>query len=667
MQSLKKLLNLALLICILAALFGLLWMIFEPSIPPLIVLVISSVFALPISAVLKPPKFKCRATATEGSYPTKAHRAAVLILVSVAEIKRASKEIYPIKRDWSYEWQNLVECGVGPYCTKDVAEMEPDELSSFSIVIVTRSASAVIGDSLQQAIKRYIQDGGVVISEGPSGILDGLLRFEPEGGHKGRFLLDEISHILVPNDKTRLSLSLRPIYARRYRAVVEGENSQDPAKVEVLASLMGSPSIFHFRLGQGHLICLAFDLSTAAFVLKQGIQRWRRPFDRILHVLRFGWCWPKPAHFIPELSYFVGGVVFSRVPLPPFQEVLADSLFRYIALQRPFPLLSRLPAGKGAFLILTHDEDYAPDELASAVDEESAAGIRSTAFMLPDCKRADAVGADLKMGPTEIAFHWNRFRFHLDRKGIHFNRFADLESSLKAIEGASPDAPISSSRIHWLVWDEELGTTFDFLASAGILTDSSQGSISSAIGYIFGTGYGYRPLLPDGRPLSMLEVPYEIEDDLAGADVHYFKTMIDKNLQYWRSGLVVLLHPWQCVKGAKQRPVFEAILEAANREDLWVTTLSELHAFRQARLDCQISSKLRNGAMEIEVETDRDDIVLELLPVWENFCIQRILRDGSEIRLDGPSGALFIPTGKHVFRIEYRQIGNASVPPESPQ
>ena len=657
MQSLKKALNAALAVCVIATVWGLVKLVLalsssEPSGGISALTGASVILAFFISFILKPLKFKTRATPSEVSYPTRTHKADVLILVSVDEIKRAATHTDPLKRDWSFEWQNLVETAVGPFSTIDVSEVPRDRLQDYAIIVLTRSASAGLDDTLHERFEAFMQEGGIIVSEGPSQLLSKTLGLELQRRGVGPLWLDVIAPEFVPDESIREGIYRRPFHTTLHKvhthagSIPEGNEHA----FRVLAASSGMPCIVHCPQQKGHLIAFLFELSTAMVVLKQGI--FPRGFAaRIASLLRGGWGWPKPAHFIPQLSDFA-----DDDPIPPLQEVLADALFRFAAAQRPFPFISRLPTGTRAFLVLTHDEDYGPEELAGVIEEASSCGAPLTAFLLPDCARLDTTRNAIEGGKAEVAFHWNRFRLHFDRRGIHTNPLPSPEAALDGLKAAFPDTPIVSSRIHWLAWDPHPGMTFQSLLNAGISIDSSQGPVSGAKGYIFATGYGYRPLSPDGSPIDLLEVPYQVEDGLAAADSDFVSALIDRSIDGWHSGLVVLLHPWQCTKKARLRPMFEAILRTAQRDEVWATTLRELHAFREMRSKCAISSVLTQNLLSIRVEIERDNIALLLPSRWGGFTIERVKLDGAladAAMLPGGVAAIPVPCGSHTVIAEY--------------
>ncbi len=657
MQSVKKALNAALAVCFIATVWGMVKLVLalsssEPTGWICALIAASAILAFLVSFVLKPLKFKTRATPTGVSYPTRTHKADVLILVSVDEIRRAATHTDPLKRDWSFEWQNLIETAVGPYSTSDVSQMAPEQLQDYTVIVLTKSASVALDDTLHERLKAFMQEGGVLICEGPSSLLESTLPHDLCGQGVGPLSLDFIAPEFVPDELIREGISRRPFHTTLHKARTHSASISQYGQrgVKVLAASSGRPCIIHFPRQKGHLIAFLFELSTAMVVLKQGV--YPRGFAaRAASLLRRGWGWPKPAHFIPQLSDFAGDD-----PIPPLQELLADAVFRFAASLRPFPLVSRLPAGKRAFVVLTHDEDYAPGELAGVIEEAASCGAPSTAFLLPDSTRLRAIRKAVESGNVEAAFHWNRFRLHFDRRGIHSNPFVCPKSALDALEAAFPDRPIVSSRIHWLAWDPHPGITFQTLLNAGISVDSSQGPVSSGKGYIFATGYGYRPLSPEGAPIDLLEVPYEVEDGLGGANIDFVSALIEASIDGWHSGIVVLLHPWHCRKKARLRPMFEAILRTSQREEVWATTLRELHAFRATRSKCAISSVLTQNLLDIRVEVERDDMALLLPPRWGGLTIQGVKLDGAltdAAMLPGGVAIIPVPCGSHALVAEY--------------
>ena len=654
MQTVKTFLNCALAVCVLAAAYGLIVILRSPNPlrPPGAFLTLTGaavILGILILSILKPPRFSTRPIHTLAAYPTHRHPSDVTILVSVDAVRQAGTHPDPLKRDWSFEWENIVATAVGPHSTIDVSEVCPEDFNNTVVIVLTKSASTNLDGELAEQLLAFMRGGGVMVAEGMSAVVREALEVDLTKTSEGPIWLDHLASELVPDRSTRAGVAARPFYGTlsevRTRPGASGERSS------TLASSCGRPCIVQGAQGNGHLIGILFDLATGLVHLKQGLYP-RGWLARTLASLRHGCGWPKPAHLIPRLSDFR-----RPEPIPPLHEVIADAIFRLAAKLHPFGAVSRLPAGKRAFIAITHDEDYASKELASVVKEANERGVAQTVFLLPDCKRRSYQREVIEAATAEVGFHWNRFRGHFDRKGVHVNRYASPECALDILKTHLPTRQIVSGRIHWLSWDLHPGTTFATLAGAGLDTDSSQGAVSAAKGYIFATGYGYRPLSPVAAPMSLLEAPYQLEDDLAGADVAFMASLIELNINSWHSGLVILLHPWECTKRGRLRNLFEEALKTAERDQVWATTLAELHAFRARRERCEVSSTFAGNMLNIRVFADDEGLCLHLPSTHGDLGF-------SELRLDGaPADASLLPAdgvtevalprGRHTITVTY--------------
>ena len=653
MQTVKTFLNCALAVCILAAAYGLIAILrsASPLRPPHSFLALTGaavILAILIFSVLKPPRFSTRPIHTLAAYPTHRHPSDVTILVSVDAVREASTHPDPLKRDWSFEWENIVAAAVGPHSIIDVSDVRPEDFNNTVVIVITESASTNLDRGLAEQLLAFLRGGGVIVAEGMSAVVGETLEVDLAKISEGPIRLDHLTSELVPDRLTRAGVAARPFYGTlsevRTRPGASGEC------MNILASSCGRPCIVQGAQGEGHLIGILFSLATALVHLKQGLYP-RGRLARALASVRRGCGWPKPAHFIPRLSDFR-----RPEPIPPLHEVISDALFRLAAKLHPFGAVSRLPAGKRAFLAITHDEDYASRELAAALKEANERGVAQTVFLLPDCKRRSCQREVIESAAAETGFHWNRFRGHIDRKGVHLNRYASPESALDILKACFPTRRVTSSRIHWLSWDPHPGTTFATLAGAGLDTDSSQGAVSGAKGYIFATGYGYKPLSPAGAPMPLLEAPYQIEDDLAGADVAFMSSLIERNIRSWHSGLVVLLHPWGCTRRGRLRKLFEEALRIAEREQVWATTLAELHAFRASRERCEVLSTFAGDMVNITVFAEGEGLCLHVPSAHDELGFR-------ELRLDGaladasllPDGVMEValPRGRHSITVVY--------------
>jgi len=556
-QTVKRILNATLAVCIIVAAYGLIVILrspnpFRPPLLPSTLTAAAIILGLAILLVLKPPRFATRPIHTPAVYPTRRHQSDVTILVSVDAVRQASTHPDPLKRDWSFEWENIVAAAVGPHSIIDLSELASDDFKNTAVLVLTKSASANLDRGLAEELLAFMRQGGVIISEGMSALVSDVLEVDVAKINKGPIWLDHLAPELVPDRLTRAGLAARPFYGTLWE--VRPRPGASSEAMNILASSCGRPCIIQGTQGNGHLVAILFDLAAALVHLKQGFYP-RGLLARMFASIRHGWGWPKPAHLIPRLSDFR-----RPEPMPPLQEVLADAIFRTAARVHPFGAVSRLPAGKRAFLAMTHDEDYASRELSAIVKEANERGVAQTVFLLPDCRRE----------------------------------------------------------------------TYQ--------------------------GYGYRPLSPAGAPISLLEVPYEIEDDLAGADVAFMASLIELNINSWHSGLVILIHPWECTKRGRLRNLFDQALKTAERDRVWATTLAELHAFRASRERCEVSSTFAGNILKIEIYTEDEGLCLHLPSSHGDLKLSELrldsaLADGSLL----PEGVIEValPRGRHTITLTY--------------
>ena len=618
MQPVKKALNLVFftsLALVSASVFQAIVKTVAGQRPPFALVAGGLVFAivgLAASFILKPLKYKTRPPSPKTHFESVRRQADVVVLVSLEKVAEAAKAPSFAEKDWSLEWGNIVDAAVGPHSIVDVETLRDDEVEKAALVVVTRSASAAMDERLAGRLASFVEQGGLLIAEGPSCLLDKAVGLRGLAARPLKTTMDYISPALVADDSARSWLKRRPIISRFYLTKQRQHRAGGDSTpgLEVLASTSGHNAICHIPLGRGHLVAILFDLSTWFVGLKQGIfphGRWRSLVD-----LRNGLRWPKPADFIPSVRQFGG-----KEPIPPLAELLSDGLFAFAASKRPFPRASRLPPGKDAYLVLTHDEDYDPVALAQVLEEEKAAGVPQTVFLLADCPRPEAAQRSILSKASEIGLHWNRFRLHFDRKGCHINSFGEPTEAIAQLSRELELKSLVSSRIHWLVWDRRPGQTQQHLAQAGIMLDSSQGPVASAKGYLFATGWPFAPLDQNCQPINILEVPYQIEDDLCSADASFIEALVEGNLKTWHSGLVVLLHPWVARATGRLSQTFLSILQLAKKERLWTTTLDALFRFHQARLGTKLTSTFEQERLVLEVESPKPGLRI-LLPAWHN-------------------------------------------------
>lgn len=203
----------------------------------------------------------------------------------------------------------------------------------------------------------------------------------------------------------------------------------------------------------------------------------------------------------------------------------------------------------GKKIIITHDEDYYQSTLSKVVSHETKKyKIQSVNFIIADSNISkDNIQQIIDTG-SEIGIHWNCFKIHLDKTGLHYNPYKSLIEQIEILQKKLPATYcVNSNRTHWLKWDDSYTLPFEIISGAGIAIDTTLGAWLHHQGPIFGTMRPYRVLNSEGRPLPLHEIPTLVYDNTKWLNDTYFSDTF-KN-QCW---LNVLFHPKPAINNITQ-------------------------------------------------------------------------------------------------------------------
>ena len=256
-----------------------------------------------------------------------------------------------------------------------------------------------------------------------------------------------------------------------------------------LASADGIPVLVERALGSGRCLTWLGDVLATMAQLRFGDEPAARDFgDRFSGLLRAD-------HDVPS----------------------ADLLFGYVLAAMPGALVSPLPDGAASVLVLTADQDYAPDALVAA----QVAGLPPGAItvLLTDALVGSAPDVRFPQSPAGLSAP-ETIRALLDAGqdvGIHpFLGDGDPTDTVREHAAALADVTRVRPRIirmHHLAWAPELP---HILAAVGLAMDLDFVSLARLpegdLGYMAGGGVPLRFLDTDGAVLPVLQQPTMLDD-----------------------------------------------------------------------------------------------------------------------------------------------------------
>ncbi len=347
----------------------------------------------------------------------------------------------------------------------------------------------------------------------------------------------------------------------------------------------------------------------------------------------------------------------------------------------PVPVFWPFPAPEAAVVVLTGDQDYAPDDF---IDYQLArvedAGGEMTLF-LTSVTRADRSApatavADQSPQPSVVAgwraYH-HQFSVHPNANGLPRDPAiltAAIEASRRAMQERYGVVP-RTIRHHFTFWWGYVGTA-RVLAHLGFLMDLNYLSIypgASGQGYLNGAGLPLPFVDRDGTVLPIFQQPTQVEDSLLMSDLGFSAgldetdavraaSLLISEATRWGTALTLNFHPLYSVK----TPGFlDGLLSAARQAGLpmmsaerWLDLVLRRYQARVTRLswrhgEASFVVSVPSGALWLRLPDDRFGARCREVRVDD--------REAETYRVDVPAdlaGVLFsVGSGTHQVVAEY--------------
>ncbi|MBI3583822.1 MAG: hypothetical protein HY096_07725 [Nitrospinae bacterium] len=536
------------------------------------------------------------------------------------------------KNNWGFFWVNILEKEVGCFSIMDISKFNKNILKDKKVIIFPKGTTKFLNDEtspeLVSGLKEFCEMGGIISIEMPDTSLSELTGIILSAKSEPARNIDWIEPTLSKGLANYI-FSM-PLNTNIYS--VESKISD----VKTIIKMDGKDAILQRDIKKGKIVMFCFDISLQLLSLKQGI-----PTSDDYKV-KIG------------LNSKIRGVQTSDLSinskmkrnLIPFADIFERFIMDIILQGHNIPVWWYYPdAFKGASII-SFDEDFYGDRLADI--DAVRNNIKFSQFITPESNISDRTIEKLVNNGDEIGIHWNRFYFHINKFGLHYCRNKTLESQINFIKTISKDIkPRLSCRIHYLRWGNDYTAAFEAMNNANIYLDSSYGPGRDEWGYVFGTGFPFRPLDKDGVPFDLYEFPFHCHEPYGNMDDILFDKLTNESVNAFNTTIVYLFHPYHCKKdGVSYERMLKAMDEMNGKR--WVTNFREYMSFYEARKKSSIKTTRLDNKIYIEADVKQDGIGISLRHFQK---IKDIQPSALSLQPSVKTGLLILQKGKHRIEI----------------
>ena len=577
--------------------------------------------------------------------------------------------------DMSYGWFNTLTQEQGAVRHAQIARFVPGLLGDVRLLVVSRGAARELAMSRVEAISQWVHEGGVLLLEQPDPRWSELTRLPLEQGTlrptrrvtaaDGAPLRGALRDAMLdaPLPTTMLQLDL-------------AAPSADPSNpMRIVLEVDGRPALIYTPAGKGHVYTLTIDLARAITTLQQG-----RPLDDFTLPIAEDDPDLPPGMTRPHQLLASTRMQGTYVP---YADLLERNVMETVSMHVPIPRFWYFPDTWAGVFVMSHDEDRFGDRARFVLDWEQENEAASTLFFTADSLSSDLLNDAVAKG-HDPQLQWNRGlggELLTARAGLSLWRPVQQEMSLLSQKNVATsqlqERPITLTRAQGQVIDARWSGTFEKLAAARVVADSTYGPTSPKHhGYLFGTSLPFYPLDAAGLLLPVAELPFVLRDD-----TEELGTRQRRLLALSESGHHQVIIANYRVGAMTHSPSVEAFnawraaFRRAARHNHWVTTLRAYLLFEEARRTSSLSSRFfpENRRLEIEAQIaepriealgDDDKPPLPSIAVpqnWDGSSVESVRLNGRPVRLKklGRSGDGFYhilqvdKAGKHIVHITY--------------
>lgn len=512
------------------------------------------------------------------------------------------------------QWLNALEQEVGVATVIHARQLSRSAIETCVWLMVPARAGAAMDATQVQFVRGWMEDGGVAVVELPTPAWAESLGIEVDltaGKQAARMIRFDTP---APRGGARAEIIKAP-----FSGVVARFNPKDRVVGRDLSmpwETDAGPAAAILTVGKGKAMVWLTDVTKYLAMMQQG-----RP-DEGFRLPAYRAEWGK------ETTISAASVTSSDMldNSTPYADLLERHLLYLLDLDRPIPRLWLYPGTQRGALIATHSEAGDHRRAGFFADWERQHGLRSTLFAAADGMSPEEL-AKVGRAKGEIQLEWVlRGLPNPPTKRWGLGGYAFFERPLTLVEqletlsaDALPYGPASATRTRLGAWPSAALTGFDMLEGAEVAFDMSLGPAPSWLtnntamqGYLFGTGYPFRPIGKDGVRYGLTELPTVVSDAAAGYSLPRLKSMMRASSEGHHT---VISADWTAVTMVN-RPSFDALAgwrdakKLAAELEMWVTTPTEWLAFAQRRGRVQLHSTFSRdqGRLVVEVQAPTEPV-----------------------------------------------------------
>jgi hypothetical protein len=497
---------------------------------------------------------------------------------------------------WDRMWLNTLDQEVGGSRSVAAARLSRADMDPCEWVIVPRHATGQLDPTQIQYIRTWVEDGGIVLLEQPEGPwqtltgqnLTGLRRSDTRRvtGFDGALVRGTRREDLITMPLASSLLPYNPADLARGR------------DYDVLMEIDSQPAIVRRNVGRGQVIVLLFDAGQAIGLMQQGLPAEDLTVNQADDVLL--------DESLSSVNMLMSNPALAGAAIP-YADVLERNMLYLLDEHTPVGRLWLYPGRfRGAFIV-SHSESGVGGLVGFQTAWEHEQQEQGTVFSVAGSLTPEELSR-LGRLQSDLQFQWvpsSAIAPPFRRWGV--GRFRPVRRAMTLVEQLEQlrgdvfpyEAPVVS-RTRDGLWPRRWLDGFRALEAGGILMDSSLGPVppslstaDSSLGYMFGTGYPYRPLDANGGRFQLRELPTHVLDVAHGystAAVH--RLIVDSSDRHhtavvgdWRPDTMALRPSFDALEG------WRTSFALARSQDLWVTTHASFLEFMERRSRATVRSR----------------------------------------------------------------------------
>ena len=518
--------------------------------------------------------------------------------------------------DTSYAWYNALWQRYGSFASTKLRNLSPELLAGRAVVIVPDLVGKRMPPNGFEALRTFVEKGGVLVVEMPSNEWTAMTQLTSAGKPRNA------SYAKIAVESGTIDV---PVFGKRLP--VSGA-SLDPDRVTLLVD--GKPGVVRTNVGRGNVFSVAFEFGRSAIALQQGKPATGMTFEGRNIGKR---------SFIPETLRHL-----------PVADLLERAVLDSVGDTRPIPSLWRFPERYRGATILFHPT-FGPSTRTARTLSESSPGVLFVPSHIAWENRGGCVWSDQKLEP--------------------FARDGTMAMVIPTHEQISVTEQITddcvATVVHRHLWDTAWSRSLRKLSAAGAHIDFSFAPSSDETGgFAFGTSYPFYPIDVGGLPLPLLVMPTLLTE--------FHITELDTFAQpepFYASPITVEIPN----DGMKTHPSDSQLFSISDieigsvRANSWFTTPVDFLKFVSARRQTVMTSQWFESDRRLVISLDVTkelDVPAPSVAIPEPGIFTIVL-DGEAVALDEVSTLenhriVELESGRHTIEVLYQSLELPPVP-----